>query len=55
VELSKDLEQAILDNNKLRNIFIVIDRLIKKDYKNIDNNDAKRLKDSINLAYKAGK
>ncbi|MDR1945032.1 MAG: hypothetical protein LBQ59_02910 [Candidatus Peribacteria bacterium] len=33
-------------------IFIVIDRLIKKDYSDSESNDTKRLKDSINLAYK---
>jgi hypothetical protein len=35
-----------------KKIFIVIDRLVKKDYRDVNNNDAKRLKDSINLAYK---
>ncbi|MDR2411232.1 MAG: hypothetical protein LBD88_01125 [Candidatus Peribacteria bacterium] len=38
-----------------KEIFIIIDRLVKKDYKDVNNNDAKRLKDSISLAYKIGK
>jgi hypothetical protein len=35
-----------------KDIFIVIDRLVKRDYSDNENNDTKRLKDSINLAYK---
>ncbi|MDD3793269.1 MAG: excinuclease ABC subunit UvrA [Candidatus Gracilibacteria bacterium] len=37
------------------NLTIVIDRLVKKDFLDNDSNDTKRLKDSINLAYKIGK
>lgn len=37
---------------KFENISIVIDRLIKKDFSDDDSHDTKRLKDSINLAYK---
>lgn len=36
-------------------ISIVIDRLVKKDYSEKESNDTKRLKDSINLAYKVWK
>ena len=37
---------------KFENIAIVIDRLVKKDFSLDDSPDTKRLKDSINLAYK---
>ncbi len=37
------------------NLSIVIDRLVKKDFLDNDSNDTKRLKDSINLAYKIWK
>jgi hypothetical protein len=49
--LSDDKNQTISDDK----IYIIIDRLVKKDYKDVNNNDSKRLKDSINLAYKIGK
>ncbi|MDR3150775.1 MAG: hypothetical protein LBU14_04160 [Candidatus Peribacteria bacterium] len=49
-QLSEDFNQKISDDKK--EIFIIIDRLVKKDYKEVDNNDTKRLKDSIDLAYK---
>ncbi|RAL57910.1 excinuclease ABC subunit A [Candidatus Gracilibacteria bacterium GN02-872] len=39
---------------KFENIAIVIDRLVKKDFSLDDSPDTKRLKDSINLAYKIG-
>lgn len=35
-------------------VAIVIDRLVKKDYSDTNSADTKRLKDSINLAYKIG-
>lgn len=38
--------------NKISNAFIIIDRLIKKDYSDLENSDIKRLKDSLELAYK---
>ncbi len=41
-----------LEEKNLTNCYIVIDRLVKKDYKNPDSPDIKRLKDSIELAYK---
>lgn len=40
---------------KLNNVSIVIDRLLKKDYSDSLSNDTKRLKDSIDLAYKIWK
>lgn len=52
-QLSEDFNQKISDDKK--EIFIIIDRLVKKDYKEVDNNDTKRLKDSIDLAYKIWK
>lgn len=41
-----------IDN--LENIFIIIDRLVVKDFSNRDSSDTKRLKDSLELAYKIG-
>lgn len=41
-----------LDIKKIKEVSIVVDRLIKKDFSDAENNDTKRLKDSINLAYK---
>jgi hypothetical protein len=38
--------------NKKDKIFIVIDRLVVKDYSLEDNLDLKRLKDSLTLAFK---
>lgn len=40
-----------INEENLDNVYIIIDRLIKKDFSE-DNADSKRLKDSINLAYK---
>lgn len=40
---------------KIENVSIIIDRLVKKDYSLEDSADVKRLKDSINLAYKVWK
>lgn len=45
-------EKEITD---IKDIFIVIDRLVIKDYSDKDSADTKRLKDSIELAYKIGK
>jgi excinuclease ABC subunit A len=53
----KDL-YTVNDNIELKdiwNVFIVIDRLIIKDFFNKDSSDTKRLKDSIELAYKIWK
>lgn len=36
-------------------VFIVIDRLVKRDYSDIESSDTKRLKDSLELAYKIWK
>jgi len=44
-----------LKKEELTDISIVIDRLVKKDYLDNESNDTKRLKDSINLAYKVWK
>jgi excinuclease ABC subunit A len=44
-----------IEEKNLTNCYIVIDRLVKKDYGNPESSDTKRLKDSINLAYKVGK
>ncbi|MDD2908038.1 MAG: excinuclease ABC subunit UvrA [Candidatus Gracilibacteria bacterium] len=41
--------------NNIDNLSIVVDRLVKKDFTEDSSNDVKRLKDSINLAYKIGK
>lgn len=41
-----------LETVKLDNISIIVDRLVKKDFSSDDSADTKRLKDSINLAYK---
>lgn len=49
---------TVNDNIDLINIslpYIVIDRLVKKDYKDINSSDTKRLKDSLELAYKIWK
>jgi len=44
-----------LELEKIENVFIIIDRLIIKDFSNIESNDTKRLKDSLLLAYKIWK
>jgi hypothetical protein len=41
-----------LANIKVDNVDIIIDRLVKKDYSNVESSDTKRLKDSLNLAFK---
>lgn len=49
---------TINDNKDLRDIknaFIIVDRLIKKDYSDKESSDTKRIKDSINLSYKIWK
>lgn len=43
------------DFSDIKKIHIVLDRLTVKDYSNIDSSDTKRLKDSLELAYKIGK
>ena len=40
------------DINTFSDIFIVIDRLVTKDFSNKESSDTKRLKDSLELAYK---
>ncbi|MDD3145230.1 MAG: excinuclease ABC subunit UvrA [Candidatus Gracilibacteria bacterium] len=55
--IGKDI-YTINDNielNNIDNLSIVVDRLVKKDFTDDNSNDVKRLKDSINLAYKIGK
>ena len=39
---------------EIKSPFIVIDRLVKKDYSDINSSDTKRLKDSLELSYKIG-
>ncbi len=41
-----------VDLKDFKNTFIVIDRLVKKDYSDNESSDTKRLKDSLELAYK---
>lgn len=41
--------------NNIKNVSIVIDRLVIKDFSDNDSSDTKRLKDSIELAYKMWK
>ncbi len=47
-------DEIILDKEKRYNIYIIIDRLIIWDYIKKDNSDNKRLKDSLELAFKIG-
>ncbi len=44
-----------IETKDFSDVSIVIDRLVKKDYNDKESNDTKRLKDSINLAYKVWK
>ncbi len=44
-----------ITENNLTNCYLIIDRLVKKDYRDSDSPDTKRLKDSIDLAYKQWK
>ncbi len=48
-------DKVEIKKEELNDISIVIDRLVKKDYLDNESNDTKRLKDSINLAYKVWK
>lgn len=48
-------DKISIEKNQLKDISIVVDRLVKKDYSDPESNDIKRLKDSINLAYKVWK
>gem|GEM_PF-2325054 len=41
-----------VDSKKSYNLDIIIDRLVVKDYSDSDSNDSKRLKDSLELAFK---
>jgi len=43
-----------LDLIKIKSPYIIIDRLIRKDYSLLDSPDTKRLKDSLALAFKIG-
>lgn len=43
-----------VDSKKSYNVDIIIDRLIVKDFSDNDSSDTKRLKDSIDLAFKTG-
>ncbi|MDP2090419.1 MAG: excinuclease ABC subunit UvrA [Candidatus Gracilibacteria bacterium] len=44
-----------IEVSDLSSVFIIIDRLVKKDYTDIESSDTKRLKDSLELSYKLGK
>lgn len=44
-----------LEKKDLKSIFVIIDRLVKKNYSDKDSSDVKRLKDSIELAYNVWK
>lgn len=41
-----------IEISEFNDICVVIDRLVKKDYSDIESSDTKRLKDSLELAYK---
>ncbi|MDD2871370.1 MAG: excinuclease ABC subunit UvrA [Candidatus Gracilibacteria bacterium] len=43
-----------IEISEFNDICVVIDRLVKKDYSDIESSDTKRLKDSLELAYKIG-
>lgn len=43
-----------IEEKNLTNVWIIVDRLVKKDFSEENSSDTKRLKDSINLAYKIG-
>ncbi len=45
-------DEFIVLENKLYDLDIVIDRLVVKDYKDEESSDTKRLKDSLDLAFK---
>lgn len=44
-----------IEVSDLSSVFIIIDRLVKKDYTDIESSDTKRLKDSLELSYKLWK
>ena len=46
---------STLENTKVDNINIIIDRLVISDYNDPESSDTKRLKDSLNLAFKIWK
>lgn len=43
------------ENLEIKNVNIIVDRLVKKDYKDKESSDVKRLKDSLELAFKIWK
>jgi len=45
-------DEIEIDSNKLYDLDIIVDRLIVKDFNDIESNDTKRLKDSLELAFK---
>jgi excinuclease UvrABC ATPase subunit len=47
-------DEFIVDEKKLYNLDIIIDRLTVKDYSDEESSDTKRLKDSLDLAFKTG-
>jgi len=49
------INDEITEFNSDEKIFIVLDRLAVKDYSDLDSSDTKRLKDSLELAFKIGK
>jgi len=46
---NKKLDKLIIDN-----IYIIVDRLVVKDYSDLNSSDSKRLKDSLNLSFRIG-
>lgn len=47
-------DEVDLKDIETKNIFIIIDRLVVKDFSSTDSSDTKRLKDSLELAFKTG-
>ncbi len=47
-------DELEIDKEKNYSLDIIVDRLIVKDFSQNDSNDTKRLKDSLNLAFKTG-
>ncbi|MGB2110794.1 MAG: hypothetical protein ACPHY8_02550 [Patescibacteria group bacterium] len=46
------INDEITDFDSQEKIFIVLDRLVVKDYSDLDSSDTKRLKDSLELSFK---
>jgi hypothetical protein len=47
--VNDELDSKTLEN---KDLFIVIDRLVVKDFSSSESSDTKRLKDSLDLAFK---